>query len=90
MPLASLPTLDDDQFYYHEIIGYQVKEVHAGELGVVKNVYTSGAQDLVAMEYRGKEILIPVADEILVKIDRDQQLLEVAIPDGLLEIYLDE
>ena len=89
-PLTSLPGLDEDQFYYHEIIGYQVKDVKGEKLGVVKNVYTSGAQDLLAIAYQGKEILIPVADEILKKVDRDQEMLEVAIPEGLLEIYLDE
>ena len=90
VPLADLPDLEEHQFYYHEIVGYRVKETSRGLLGTVKNVYTSSGQDLVAVEYQGKEILIPVADEIIKKVDKDQKTLDVTLPGGLLELYLDQ
>ena len=52
-----LPTLRDDQFYYHEIIDYQVEDAVLGTLGTVKEVYSTGAQDVVIMLYKGHEVL---------------------------------
>ena len=89
LPLTALPDLAEGQFYYHEIVGYGIRTKEHGLIGQVKEVYTSGLQDLMAVEYKEREILIPVADEIIKKIDRDQKVLDVTLPDGLLEIYLD-
>lgn len=59
LPLDTLPELDDDMFYYHEIIGYKVIDNHKGEIGIVKNVNDSGVQALFEIDFNGKEILIP-------------------------------
>jgi 16S rRNA processing protein RimM len=42
------------------------------------------------MDYQNKEVLIPLNQEIVVGIDRNQQEVQVALPDGLLDIYLDQ
>ncbi|WP_337040636.1 ribosome maturation factor RimM [Emticicia sp. 17c] len=90
LPDDNLPELEeDDQFYYHEIIGYDVVDENKGKLGKVKAVYTSEIQDLIAMQYENTEVLIPVSDEIVKTIDRDKKELYTELPEGLLEIYLD-
>ena len=89
LPLTLLPKLDDHRFYYHEIIGYQVVDQRLGAIGKVKDVYTSGKQDLLAIEFQSKEILVPVSDEVVGKVDRELATLAVTLPEGLLEIYLD-
>ena len=89
LPLEVLPPLEGDHFYYHEIIGFTIHDAQSGELGQVVSVYTNPSQDLIAMEYKNKEVLIPVSDEILKTVDRENQILYVDLPDGLLDIYLD-
>lgn len=90
LPLDSLPDLEESQFYYHDIIGYQVVDASLGALGEVNTVYEFPHQDLIAMTYQGKEVLIPVSDEIVLKADHDRSQLQVNLPEGLLDIYLDE
>jgi 16S rRNA processing protein RimM len=91
LPLDELePITDDTRFYFHEIVGYQVVDSEAGELGTVRGVYAMNAQDLIAMDYQGKEVLIPINSDIVRTIDRANQKLNVALPDGLLEIYMEE
>jgi 16S rRNA processing protein RimM len=91
LPLDNLePITDETRFYFHEIVGYQVVDANAGELGTVRGVYAMNAQDLIAMDYQGKEVLIPINSEIVRTIDRTNRKLNVALPDGLLDIYLDE
>ena len=87
LPLSELPELDEDQFYFHETVGYQVIDENLGELGTVKEFYEMPNQDLMAMEYHGHEILIPVADDIILKTDKEAKKMFVKLPEGLMEVY---
>lgn len=91
LPLDELePITDETRFYFHEIVGYQVVDAESGELGIVRGVYAMNAQDLIAMDYLGKEVLIPINSDIVRTVDRANQKLNVALPDGLLAIYMEE
>lgn len=91
LPLDELePITDENRFYFHEIVGYQVVDAEAGPLGTVRGVYAMNAQDLIAMDYLGKEVLIPINSDIVRTVDRASQKLNVALPDGLLAIYMEE
>lgn len=84
------PITDETRFYFHEIVGYQVIDANEGELGTVRGVYAMNAQDLIAMDYQGKEVLIPINSEIVRTVDRADQKLNVALPEGLLAIYMED
>ena len=88
LPVELLPELEEDQFYYHEIIGYQVIDEKEGKLGKVINVYEVPNQDLIVMKYQNKEVLIPVNDEIIIKVDKKEKNILTQLPAGLLDIYL--
>lgn len=90
LPLSQLPELDEDQFYFHEIIDFQVIDKNLGTLGKVAQVYEAGHQDLIGMSYRDKEVLIPINDDIVNTVNRENKSLMVTLPDGLLELYLEE
>jgi 16S rRNA processing protein RimM len=90
LPLDELPELENDQFYYHEIIDYQVVDKNLGELGKVLTVHSMQAQDLMVMEYKGKEVLIPVISEIVLNADKEAKILNVNLPEGLLEVYMED
>ncbi|WP_080057738.1 ribosome maturation factor RimM [Spirosoma aerolatum] len=91
LPLSELePITDETRFYFHEIVGYQVVDAEAGELGIVQGVYAMNAQDLITMDYQGKEVLIPINSDIVRSVDRASKKLNVVLPDGLLDIYMNE
>jgi 16S rRNA processing protein RimM len=90
LPVAMLPKLKDDQFYYHEIVDYQVNDQVLGALGTVKEVYSTGAQDVIIMIYQGVEVLIPLTDEIVPKVDKQNKVVITHLPDGLLDVYMNE
>lgn len=90
LPLDLLPALAQDQFYYHEIIGFTVSDKELGELGKITTVYEAGLQDILAFDYKGHEVLLPINDNSIIKVDKTRKLLHVSIPDGLLDIYLNE
>jgi 16S rRNA processing protein RimM len=88
LPINLLPPLSNNQFYYHEIIGYKVYDSVYGKLGEVKTIYEANGNDLFAVDYEGKEVLIPIKDEFIVKLDRKANEIHLKLPDGLIDIYL--
>jgi 16S rRNA processing protein RimM len=88
LPLNMLPTLDDHQFYYHEIVGFSVKDHAHGNLGKVKSVYEANGNDLFAIEYKGKEVLVPIRDEFIEKLDKNSRSIYLNLPEGLIDVYL--
>jgi 16S rRNA processing protein RimM len=88
LPLDMLPRLEDDQFYYHEIIGYKVIDEVVGEIGEVKYIYEANGNDLFAIEYKEKEILVPIRDEFIIKLDKKGSKVFLNLPEGLLDVYL--
>lgn len=88
LPLDFLPELDDDQFYYHEIIGFTAEDITFGKIGIVKSVNDSAAQALFEIERDGKQILIPVNDDFIKKVDKKNKILLLNTPEGLIDLYL--
>ena len=89
LPLEDLQELDEEEFYYHEIKGFTVIDEVKGELGIVREVYSLNGQDLIAMDYLGSEVLIPTAVDIVLRADKTAKQLMVKLPEGLLEVYLE-
>lgn len=90
LPLKELPDLADDQFYYHEIIGFTAFDEKFGEIGSITGVNDSTPQALFEIQHpNGKEILIPVNDSFIQKIDKPNRSFYFQTPEGLIEMYLD-
>ncbi len=90
LPLNFLPELENDQFYFHEIMGFTVLDENFGEVGVITNINSTGAQDLFEIDHKGTQVLIPVEDDFIVKIDKSNQQIIVNTPEGLIDLYLEE
>lgn len=90
LPLSILPPLPDDQYYFHELVGMQVEDSVDGNIGVAREIASRAGQDLLIVDKDGKEILIPMVDSILTKVDKKSKVIYVSLPDGLLDLYLSE
>jgi 16S rRNA processing protein RimM len=90
LPLEFLPQLEDDKFYFHEIIGFKVEDKNFGYVGVIKSVNDSTSQSLFEIDRDGIEILIPMNDEFISKVDKKNNTIYVETPEGLINLYLEE
>lgn len=88
LPLTLLPKLSGDQFYFHEIIGFKVVDRNFGEVGIIVKINETAAQPLFEIDREGTVILIPMVDEFIKKVDRENKKIEVQTPDGLIELYV--
>lgn len=89
LPLSTLPKLEGKKFYYHEVIGFDVEDVNFGHIGVLDHINDSASQALFVIDKQGLEILVPMIDPFIEKVDRDNKKLILKTPEGLLDIYLD-
>lgn len=90
LPLEVLPKLEDDKFYFHEIIGFKVSDATFGYVGIIKGVNDATAQPLFEIDRDGIEILIPMNDEFLLKVDKLNRTIDVNTPEGLIDLYLED
>ena len=75
----------DDIPTWQYFIGFQVKDIHHGELGEIVAVDVSSMNVLFAIENtKGEEILLPAHEEFIVKLEKKKRQLTVEIPEGLL------
>ncbi|MBC3758184.1 16S rRNA processing protein RimM [Hyunsoonleella sp. SJ7] len=88
LPLELLPKLEGNKFYFHEIIGFTIVDKNFGEVGVVKSVNDTTAQALFEVDRNGLEILIPMNDKFIKKVDRENKNIVVETPEGLIDLYL--
>lgn len=69
--------------------GYCVKDKIKGDIGILHDVTEMPQQQILRIIHKSKEILIPVTEEIIVRIDKKNKILYIDAPEGLIDIYLD-
>ncbi len=90
LPLANLPKLDGKKFYYHEVKGFTVVDVNKGEIGTLTQIIDLSVNPLFSIDHDGKEILVPVNDQFIIEVRRKERQLIIEMPEGLLELYLQD
>ncbi|MCB0470479.1 MAG: 16S rRNA processing protein RimM [Flavobacteriaceae bacterium] len=75
LPLELLPKLEGDKFYFHEIIGFKIHDKNFGHVGIIKSINDSTAQALFEIDREGTEILIPMNDEFILKVDKKNKTI---------------
>ena len=80
-----LPPPGEHEFYYHEVVGFQVETVAGESLGRIAETFPTGANDVWLVRDEGREHLIPVIAEVVRTIDRATRRVVIAPLPGLLE-----
>lgn len=88
LPLSTLPKLEGNQFYFHEVIGFEVIDQRLGNIGKIVSINDSTAQPLFEILFDGKEILIPMIDDFIVEVNRKDNKIMLNTPEGLVDLYL--
>ncbi len=91
MPLDTLPELDEQEIYLHELEGFEINDQTEGHIGRVVGVIDAGGQRLLSLLHEsGKEVLIPFNDQLVVNFDKSTKSVLMNLPEGLLGLYLNE
>ena len=78
--------LQRDEYFIADLIGLKVQDEDGTELGTVKDVIETGANDvyIVKDQNTGQEVLIPAIKDCILQVDVEQGFMKVHLLDGLL------
>jgi 16S rRNA processing protein RimM len=90
IPLAERIKLPEHKYYITDLVGCEVREKEGGAIGSVRDVQVTGEDvagtPLLIVDLPTGELLIPLAQEICVRVDTAARLIEVVLPEGLREL----
>jgi len=82
---ADVVSTDDesDQQY----VGYTVVDADHGELGPIEEIIDNTANVLMRITYKNKELLLPLADDLVDEVDVTNKKISYHAPPGLIDLF---
>jgi 16S rRNA processing protein RimM len=84
IPETELPVLDEDTFYWFELIGLDVYTVQEEYIGRITSIFPTGSNDVYVVKDRQNEVLVPALESIVIDIDLENKRMRVDLPEGLI------
>jgi 16S rRNA processing protein RimM len=88
LPLSGKPEKTVGEFSYLDLKGYIVQDEYFGEIGEIIEVLEFPQQFIAVVPYKFNEVMFPLNDEIIKVIDEQKGIINVVLPDGLIDIYV--
>jgi len=85
-PADRLETPSMEELGWKFYTGYILEGKEQGELGIINYVDETTINTLFNVDYRGKELLIPVADELVDSVDHNRRSIVLTLPEGILMV----
>jgi 16S rRNA processing protein RimM len=87
VPRNERAPLPEGEYYESDLLGFEVRDAASGEaVGIVQGWRRFGGPPLLEVECSGREALIPFVPAICRKVDLERRMVEVDLPEGLLEL----
>lgn len=81
-----LGSLDEGEFYFHQIIGCEVYDEEDKLIGQIKEILTPGANDVWVIGRKGKkDALIPYIPSVVKNIDISSKTVHIEVMEGLID-----
>jgi 16S rRNA processing protein RimM len=88
LPLSTLPKLTGNQFYYHEVIGYEIMDQDNKDCGVIRSINDQTKQNYFVTNLYGKEVVIPMIKDWILEVNREERYIKIELPEGLIDVFL--
>lgn len=83
IPETELPELDENTYYWFELIGIEVYNTQEDYLGRITSIFPTGSNDVYVVKNKTKEVLIPALESVVIDIDLELKRMRVDLPEGL-------
>lgn len=79
--------LQRDEYFIADLIGLKVQDEDGTELGTVKDVIETGANDVYEVEMAdGRSLLLPAIKQCILNVDVENGMIQVHVMEGLLDL----
>jgi 16S rRNA processing protein RimM len=81
---------DESDSDYTYLIGFELLNQDMHVIGKIDDIMVLPEQELAQVFVNNREVLVPLQDDLILEINQKQHYIQVDIPEGLLELNLDE
>ncbi len=74
------------QLKLKDFVGYLLKNQHNHSVGNIVDVLEIPGNSLFVVDFKGREILIPVQFELIIDIIKGKKIIKMRIPEGITEV----
>ncbi|MCI9336016.1 MAG: 16S rRNA processing protein RimM [Lachnospiraceae bacterium] len=86
VPRSEAVRLQKDEYFIADLIGMSVRDEDGTEIGVLKDVLETGANDVYVITMSdGRELLLPAIKQCVLEVDVEAGFIRIHILDGLLD-----
>jgi 16S rRNA processing protein RimM len=82
---SDLPPPEENEFYFRDVIGCEVFLLDGRRIGIVEEIIATGANDVFVVREAGKEVLVPVIEDVVKEIDVAAKRVVIDAVPGLLD-----
>jgi|SRR5579863_4544401 len=82
---ADLPPAAPGEFYYHQAIGCEVVTLTGERIGVIEEIFSTGANDVWVVRHGAREVLVPVIENVVKVMDLEHRRMTIEAVPGLIE-----
>ncbi|MHB8807692.1 MAG: ribosome maturation factor RimM [Anaerolineaceae bacterium] len=72
---ANLPKLEENEYYYHDLLNMQVKTEEGELLGSVSEILETGANEVLVVTQEEKEYLFPFIKQVVLVVDKEENVI---------------
>ncbi|PKN26737.1 MAG: 16S rRNA processing protein RimM [Deltaproteobacteria bacterium HGW-Deltaproteobacteria-21] len=83
---SGLDQKDQDEFFWHEIIGLEVYLKTGSYIGEIENILSTGSNDIYVVRNGDSEILVPAVHGVVEDIDLPSGKMIISDVEGLLDL----
>ncbi len=84
MDKKDLPTLEEGEYYWHELIGMEVRTEAGTEVGTLERILDTGSHDVYVVRKGKRETLIPAIRDVIREVDVPGRGMVIHVVEGLL------
>jgi len=74
-----------DELFDSELMNYLLIDEKLGEIGIIDQVDNYSGNIVITVNFKGKELLVPFNEDLLIDLDKKNRILKLRFPEGLLE-----
>jgi 16S rRNA processing protein RimM len=74
---STLPALPKGQYYHHQLIGLRAVDENGSEIGTIREILETGANDVLVIDDHGRELLFPMIKDVVLSIDLEAGLIRL-------------
>lgn len=69
-----------------DLVGYTLHDMELGAIGAITEILEMPGHDVLSLDHDGREVMIPLHEELIESIDQEQRIILFNLPEGILDL----